>query len=292
MDISSAVEPARISHSFREPTEPAEGSQSDLTSTAELLRPLEEFRPKIYDTVKRAIDFAASIFLAAVTSPLLIAAWLVVRMTSPGAGIYTQTRVGLGGRHFRIYKIRTMTYNCEATTGGAKWSTPGDSRVTPVGRILRKLHIDELPQLWNVLAGDMSLVGPRPERPEFVKPLSASIPDYYLRLAVRPGVTGLAQIQLPPDTDLESVKKKVALDRRYIASRGLWLDLRLVLGTAIYMIGFSYESVRRLFALPRRSPSTVEPNSDLCIHSYTVPTQPPSSEFKVETMFSANSVNS
>jgi hypothetical protein len=122
--------------------------------------------------------------------------------------------------------------------------------VTPVGRVLRKLHLDELPQLFNVLRGDMSLVGPRPERPEFVGPLSDAIPGYAERHRVRPGVTGLAQIQLPPDTDVESVRRKLVLDRCYARRCGLWLDLRILLGTALYLAGFSYDRVRRLARLP------------------------------------------
>src|SRR5205823_3448469 len=106
------------------------------------------------------------------------------------------------GEPFIILKLRTMYDRCEAKTGAA-WATRNDPRVTPVGRVLRKLHIDELPQLLNILRGDMSLVGPRPERPEFVGPLSRALPGYADRLQVRPGLTGLAQIQLPPDSDLE-----------------------------------------------------------------------------------------
>ena len=145
-----------------------------------------------------------------------------------------------------------MYHNCEAVSGAA-WSTKRDSRVTRVGRILRKLHVDELPQLLNVLRGDMSLVGPRPERPEFVGPLARQIPGYYDRLAVRPGVTGLAQIQLPADEDIEDVRKKVVLDRCYAEKRDLWLDFRIMLGTAVYLFGFSYATVRKVL-VPAKSP--------------------------------------
>ncbi len=206
--------------------------------------------PRRYDSVKRAFDLFAALALFAALFPLIGAAWLLVRATSRGAGIYSQIRVGLGGRPFRIYKLRSMAHNCETTTGGAKWSTAGDARVTPIGRIFRKLHIDELPQLVNVIRGDMSLIGPRPERPEFVKPLTALFPEYKLRLAVRPGVTGLAQIQLPPDTDLDSVRRKIVLDRAYIDGRSVWLDLRLLVGTVIYLAGVPYSVVRNILALP------------------------------------------
>jgi lipopolysaccharide/colanic/teichoic acid biosynthesis glycosyltransferase len=199
--------------------------------------------------VKRACDLGISLALLLPALPVIAAAWVLVRLTSAGPGFYSQVRVGLNGRHYRIYKIRSMTHNCEAASG-AKWCTKNDARVTPVGRILRKLHIDELPQLVNVLKGDMSLVGPRPERPEFVGPLSQALPGYAERHRVRPGVTGLAQIQLPPDTDVESVRRKLVLDRCYARRAGFWLDLRILLGTALYLAGFSYDRVRRVVRLP------------------------------------------
>lgn len=215
-----------------------------------------------YEWPKRIFDRTAGSVLFIVLFPAMVIAWALVRLTSAGPGIYSQTRVGLGGRNYRIYKLRTMTHNCEAKTGGAKWSTKGDSRVTPLGKVLRKLHIDELPQLWNVIRGEMSLVGPRPERPEFVGPLSDQIPGYRDRLLVPPGVTGLAQIQLPADTDIQSVRDKLVLDRAYVQSRGLWLDLRLIAGTGVYLVGLPYHSVRRLLVLPnpladsRKTPET------------------------------------
>ncbi len=201
------------------------------------------------DRLKRAIDCAAGLGLLIGALPVILAIWALVRATSPGPGFYSQVRVGRGGRLFWIYKLRTMAFNCEAGSG-VKWATKGDARVTPVGRVLRQLHLDELPQLWNVLRGDMSLVGPRPERPEFVGPLSAEVAGYPERHRVRPGVTGLAQIQLPADTDLASVWRKVVLDRHYVESATLWLDLRIALGTLVYLLGFSYARVRRLMALP------------------------------------------
>jgi lipopolysaccharide/colanic/teichoic acid biosynthesis glycosyltransferase len=190
-----------------------------------------------------------SVVVAFIAVPVIVVAWVMVRATSVGSGFYSQTRVGRNGCHYRIYKIRTMYTNCEAASGAA-WSTKSDPRVTPIGRIFRALHIDELPQLLNVLRGDMSLVGPRPERPEFVGVLAQKIPGYNDRLLVRPGVTGLAQIQLPPDTSVESVQTKLVLDRCYVANRSLWLDLRIVLGTVVYLVGFSYARVRMLLSLP------------------------------------------
>jgi lipopolysaccharide/colanic/teichoic acid biosynthesis glycosyltransferase len=201
------------------------------------------------DRLKRLFDLIVAAVVSIVALPVIGAAWAVVRITSSGPGFYSQVRVGRNGRHYRIYKLRTMYHNCEAISGAA-WCTRQDKRVTRVGRILRKLHIDELPQLLNVVRGDMSLVGPRPERPEFVGPLAGQIPGYYDRLAVRPGVTGLAQIQLPADEDIEDVRRKIVLDRCYAERRDLWLDLRILLGTAVYLLGFSYATTRRILVLP------------------------------------------
>lgn len=204
------------------------------------------FRPYIW--IKPAIDVAVAGLLLTVALPVLLLAGLLVKLTSRGPILYSQTRVGSLGRPFRIYKIRTMYHDSEAA--GARWCAKADPRVTFVGRILRKTHIDELPQLWNILRRDMSLIGPRPERPEFIPVLEQAIEGYMGRLAIRPGLTGLAQIQLPPDTNLQSVRRKLALDLVYIQRRSFWLDLRLYVGTALYLVGFSYNTVRRLMQLP------------------------------------------
>lgn len=236
--------------------------RTSKSATAAADRPLPA-QPN-YNWQKRIFDRTAGVILFIVLFPAMAVAWGLVRLTSTGPGIYSQTRVGLGGRNYRIFKLRTMTHNCEANTGGAKWSTKGDSRVTPLGKVLRKLHIDELPQLWNVIRGEMSLVGPRPERPEFVVPLSEQIPGYRDRLLVPPGVTGLAQIQLPADTDLHSVRSKLVLDRAYVQSGGLWLDIRIIAGTGVYLLGMSYPFVRRLFALPNPLAENVRKTQETC----------------------------
>ena len=154
--------------------------------------------------------------------------------------------MGKGGRPFTLYKIRTMIHNCEKASG-AQWSKPGDPRITRVGAFLRSTHLDELPQLWNVLRGDMSLVGPRPERPEFTPESGAApCPHYRDRLAVRPGVTGLAQVQLPADTDLDSVRRKLAYDLYYIRHVNGWLDFRLIACTALRMFGVPFHLLGRL----------------------------------------------
>ena len=145
-----------------------------------------------YAAAKRIVDVGAALVLMVLAAPVVLIAALLIKLTSRGPVIYTQTRVGKGGQPFTIYKLRSMYHDCERYTG-AQWSRRGDLRVMPIGRLLRRLHIDELPQLWNILKGDMSLVGPRPERPEFVPQLELAIPHYRERLLVLPGVTGLCR---------------------------------------------------------------------------------------------------
>lgn len=207
--------------------------------------------PTLYAGMKLAADFTVALLLFILTLPVMLLAMAIVKLTSRGPAIYSQTRLGKGGRPFTIYKIRTMASDAEKN--GAAWSLPGDSRITRVGRWLRKTHLDELPQLWNVLKGDMSLVGPRPERPEFVPQLEQAIPHYRRRLIVRPGVTGLAQIQLPPDTDLDSVRLKLAYDIHYVSHASLWLDLRICWATFFKMVGVSFRWLRTLFGFPHKA---------------------------------------
>jgi lipopolysaccharide/colanic/teichoic acid biosynthesis glycosyltransferase len=142
-----------------------------------------------------------------------------------------------------------MYHDCERFTG-PQWCLPGDPRITPVGRVLRRLHLDELPQLWNVLRGDMSLIGPRPERPEIVARLRESVPSYDRRHAVKPGITGFAQIHLPPDSCLQSVKNKLAYDRFYIQHRSARLAAYILFATALKLIG-----LKRLYQRPPCRPT-------------------------------------
>jgi lipopolysaccharide/colanic/teichoic acid biosynthesis glycosyltransferase len=194
-------------------------------------------------------DIALACVLMFLTGPVILAAWVLVRLTSRGPGFYNQIRLGLGGRHFRIYKLRSMYDDCERDTG-PRWATHRDSRVTPIGRVLRATHIDELPQLWNILRGEMSLVGPRPERPEIVPQLERALPCYRERLEVRPGVTGLAQVQLAPDSDLGSVRRKLACDLYYIRRVSPWLDLRIILATALNLLGIPSTVTRQILRIP------------------------------------------
>jgi lipopolysaccharide/colanic/teichoic acid biosynthesis glycosyltransferase len=136
---------------------------------------------------------------------------------------------------------------------GATLPQAGASRVTPLGRFLRRTHVDEWPQLWNVLKGEMSLVGPRPERPEFIPMLAQAIPRYGERLNVRPGVTGLAQVQLPPGTNVESVRRELAYDLLYVQQLSLWLDLRILLATAGKVLGIPFRLTGAVLRLPSGS---------------------------------------
>lgn len=201
---------------------------------------------------KSAMDRLVAAILLILCLPLIGLLIAFIKLTSKGPAIYSQARVGRGGRIFTMYKLRSMRLDAESTTG-PMWASIGtDPRVTPLGYWLRRLHLDELPQLFNVLLGDMSLVGPRPERPEFVRVLRDTIPDYSERLRIKPGITGLAQVNLPPDTDLNSVRRKLVLDRQYLDAASLGLDIRLVLCTALRMFGLRGGKAVSLLGLTRR----------------------------------------
>jgi lipopolysaccharide/colanic/teichoic acid biosynthesis glycosyltransferase len=221
-----------------------------------------------YLAAKTVFDFGLSLLLLVLTAPLVLLAMILIKITSPGPAIYTQTRMGRHGKPFTIYKLRSMTQNAESLTG-AQWSKPGDSRVTAVGRWLRRCHIDELPQLWNVLRGDMSLIGPRPERPEFLPKLEQAIPCYRQRLQVRPGVTGFAQVQLPPDTDLESVRIKLAYELYYLHHMGVWFDVCIYLATFGKVIGLSMPTIRACCRLAPREKVDAEYRA-LCVPALKV----------------------
>lgn len=199
---------------------------------------------------KGVVDGVLAALLLVPGLPIIGLLVLVVQLTSRGPGLFCQERVGKDGRTFTMYKLRTMRRDAEAATG-AVWAQENDPRVTLVGRVLRKLHLDELPQLFNVLNGDMSLIGPRPERPELVPELARDIPGYLNRLAVRPGITGLARINLEPDVDLNDVRRKLVLDLEYIRSASGFLDLRIFLCTVLHLVGTSGELAKRIVGLGR-----------------------------------------
>jgi len=205
------------------------------------------------DGPRRALNVLVALVLLVLTAPIWIAVAMLIRLTSRGPVLYKQTRVGLdsrrsgirpldprrkedlGGKPFVIYKFRTMRVDAEQGTG-AIWASTDDPRITPVGRWLRQYRLDELPQLINVLRGDMNLVGPRPERPSIVTELRKEIPHYQQRHRTLPGITGHAQVNLEYDSSLEDVKKKVAHDLEYIRKASAWEDFKIMLKTIPVML--------------------------------------------------------
>lgn len=183
---------------------------------------------KYYENIKSSIEFIFSLLLLIITVPICILACIAIYVELRVNPIYTQKRVGLNGRVFKIYKLRSMYIDAEKD--GPKWASENDERITKVGRIIRKTRIDELPQLVNILKRDMSFIGPRPERPEFIKEFIKYIPDFNDRLLVKPGITGWAQVNggysLTP-------KEKLEFDKYYIKNRGFKLDLLILIKTII-----------------------------------------------------------
>jgi exopolysaccharide biosynthesis polyprenyl glycosylphosphotransferase len=195
------------------------------------LIPDEAFRhSRIEGITKRVFDVLFAMAMLVLAFPLmLLIAWLI-KFDSPGPIMYRQERVGLRGRTFTLYKFRSMHQNAEEE-GSPQWATIGDPRVTRVGRFIRYARIDELPQLLNVLRGEMSIIGPRPERPYFVEKLATAIPFYSLRHLVKPGITGWAQVNASYGASIEDSRIKLNYDLYYIKRRGLLLDLKILLRT-------------------------------------------------------------
>lgn len=179
--------------------------------------------------LKRLGDAVVSAMLLVLAAPLLVLAGLLIWLQDRGPVFYSQCRTGLGGQPFRIWKLRTMRINAEAK--GAQWVQKGDPRITPLGRLLRLTRIDELPQLVAVLWGEMSLIGPRPERPEFDQELERQIPYYRLRYWVRPGLSGWAQVNYPYGASVEDSSNKLSFDLFYLRHASFWLDLLILLKT-------------------------------------------------------------
>ena len=179
--------------------------------------------------IRRLVSITVSFIGLAICLPFIPFIILAVRLSSPGPIFFHQTRVGLRGRHFSVIKFRTMRQDAEA--GGAVWATKNDPRVTPLGRFMRKTRLDEIPQLWNVLRGEMGFVGPRPERPEFVQWLTSEIPFYELRHMIRPGITGWAQVRYQYGASLEETKQKLEYDLYYVKHLSVGLDLLIMFET-------------------------------------------------------------
>jgi exopolysaccharide biosynthesis polyprenyl glycosylphosphotransferase len=182
-----------------------------------------------YDPLKRASEFVGALALGIILIPFEILIAILVAVTSRGPIIYRQVRVGEKGKHFTLYKFRTMRVDAEKD--GAQWASKNDARTTPIGSALRASHLDELPQLWNIIRGDLSFVGPRPERPEFVEKLEARIPYYEARLFIKPGVTGWAQINHRADLTDADVAEKLQYDIYYLKNRSPILDWAIILKT-------------------------------------------------------------
>lgn len=182
------------------------------------------------DRAKRTVDILASLVGLVIVSPLLLGCAIWIRLADGGPVIFTQWRVGRDGWLFRLYKLRTMRLDAEQL-GVARFASIGDPRVLPGCGWMRRSHVDELPQLWNILRGEMSLVGPRPERPEIFERLSETLPGMERRLAAVPGLTGLAQVRNGYSNDLAGMRRKLAYDLRYLRARSVLTDLRLILQT-------------------------------------------------------------
>ncbi len=228
---------------------PVRARRLDLPRTTPRSADVPEVIPRERnEKAARVLNFTIALLALIVASPILILLAIAVKLTSRGPILYAQTRVGLdrrwrstlalherrledlGGQVFTIYKFRTMRVDAERGSG-AVWAQENDPRVTRLGRYMRILRLDEFPQFWNVLLGDMNVVGPRPERPSIVSRLREDIPEYQCRHRVKPGITGLAQINQKYDASLDDVRSKVGWDLRYIREQSGWLDVMILLRT-------------------------------------------------------------
>ncbi len=199
--------------------------------------PLIEVMPEIMSPaskfVKRFLDISISVITLILLSPFFVITALLIKITSKGKIFYIQERVGKNGKLFNLYKFRSMYQDSE---NAPEWAAINDPRVTGIGRLMRKTHFDEFPQMINVLKNEMSLVGPRPERPYFVEMLKNEIPYYYKRMTVKPGITGYAQVKHNYDKNLDDVKVKLNYDFYYIENMSLRLDFKILINTIIIVI--------------------------------------------------------
>ncbi len=186
---------------------------------------------KRYEIIKRAMDIVLAVLGLFLAFPLLGVAAIAIKLDSPGPWMYTQVRMGRAGRIYEMFKLRTMFYNAEQ--GESLWASRDDPRVTRVGRFLRRFHIDELPQLWNVLKGDMSIVGPRPERPDLTAQFNQELPGFVDRLQVAQGITGWAQVNGGYDL---TPAEKLAFDLEYVDRRSLVFDMHILIRTVMVVL--------------------------------------------------------
>ena len=185
---------------------------------------------RYFDAAKEVMDVMLGAIAAVIAFPILVICAILIKLSSKGPILFTQIRVGQDGKTFKMYKLRTMRSDAEVGTG-AVWAQEGDPRIVPLCRWMRLSHVDELPQLINVIKGEMSLVGPRPERPEILAELEKSYPEVRSRLAVRPGITGLAQIRNGYDTTVTAFRNKLRADLEYISKRKWSLELGIIFKT-------------------------------------------------------------
>jgi exopolysaccharide biosynthesis polyprenyl glycosylphosphotransferase len=188
---------------------------------------------QIYEFFKKPIEIFLAIVLGIILLPVALLIAVLVAITSPGPVVYRQTRVGQNEHDFLIYKFRTM--RTDAEKNGPQLAQQNDQRITPLGKILRKTHLDELPQLLNIVMGELSFVGPRPERPEFIRLIRQDVPYFELRLLVRPGITGWAQINYKYGASVEEMYEKLQYDIYYLKNRSLALDFLILLRTVKYL---------------------------------------------------------
>lgn len=233
------------------------GHDSEPAAGTDAASPVERDLDPVHEAALRALNYSVALVALVVASPLMLAIAVAIKLDSGGPVLYRQLRVGrdrrqqegpeivdgdgpsrrtadLGGRPFCLYKFRTMHQDAEAGTGPT-WSAPDDDRTTRVGRFLRRHRLDELPQLWNVLKGDMALVGPRPERPLIFQRLREQIGGYTWRQKVRPGITGWAQVNRASDRAVDDVEQKLRYDLEYVERRSLGFDARVMLKTPLVM---------------------------------------------------------
>lgn len=233
-DAGQVIEEARISEIPSSLPQESKSRAPEPTSLAlfgsGLLGMIASLFRRTYLITKRVFDILAAILGVIFLSPVFLAAAFLIKLTSKGPVIYKQVRVGKNGRLFEIYKFRSMKIDAEKESGPV-WAKANDNRMIPPGKFLRKSRIDELPQFINILKGDMSLIGPRPERPVFVEQFKEVIPEYEMRLMVKPGITGMAQVWHKYDETIEDVKKKIKYDLLYIKKVNIWTDFQIFLRT-------------------------------------------------------------
>ncbi|MFC1489860.1 sugar transferase [Candidatus Latescibacterota bacterium] len=201
-----------------------------------MIRILAEPMPPWEKNVKKMVDVFVSLIASILLFPLFLIVAVAIKLDSKGPVLYVQERVGYKDKHFNLYKFRSMKVDAEDKSGPV-WADKNDTRITRLGELLRKTRMDELPQIYNIIKGDMSLVGPRPERPFFVKQLKKKIPYYQLRLKVKPGLTGWAQIKHSYDSSLDDVREKLKFDLYYIENMSLNMDFKIIVATVFVVLG-------------------------------------------------------